>query len=364
MVWGAFGFQGAANTVDNETLYASWELLRSGNNFLVFLAHQANSWRLLPEPVLHGLAYVAHFSPLKPAFINGLHANGGIPWFFPVALALKTPLATLALLTLAATTSVMGGRPRADLANPGTVLAVFCLSYASLAVLGSVNLGLRHLLPIYPAVYILTGAALGRLCTRFAWGRVTTITLVCLLVIETATTAPHYISFFNLAGGGSQNGYRYLVDSSSDWGQDLPLLARWLQSPARRDQSSHLSYFGTADPTAWGIRARPLPSFLAPGMQPVVTDYQPGYYLISATMLQCVYCGAFSGPWNQRLEANYQRLRVGLATAEGLDGTQLSWARFARLARYLRARDPDDFAAPSMLVYELTDIDLEQAGVK
>jgi len=81
-------------------------------------------------------------------------------------------------------------------------------------------------------------------------------------------------------------------------------------------------------------------------------------------MLQCIYCGAFSGAWNQQLEANYQELRVGRATAEGPELVQLSWARFARLVQYLRTREPDEFAAPSLLVYQLGHHDLEQAGVK
>ena len=308
------------------------------------------------------MAYIAHFAPLKPAFINGVHSSGGIGWFFPVALAIKTPLATLALLVLAAAAAIKL-RPPQDNSGPGLVFAAFCLSYASMAVLGSINLGLRHLLPIYPAVFSLAGAAIGQLCARFASSRGPIVVLVSLLAVETAMAAPHYISFFIRAVGGWQNGYRHLVDSSSDWGQDLPQLARWLRSPEPREKPVFLSYFGTADPAAWQIQARPLPSFLHSRARPVTTDFEPGYYIISSTMLQCVYCGAFSGPWNQRLEANYQELMTDRATAKGPELIQLSWARFARLAQYLRTRKPDDFAAPSLLVYRLNHHDLERAGV-
>jgi len=363
LVWGAYGFQWSASMDSHNSLYASWELLRSGDSLIVSLAHQANRWRLLPEPVLHGVAYIAHFAPLKPAFINGVHASGGIGWFFPVALAIKTPLATLALLVLAAAAAIKL-RPPQDDSGPGLVFAAFCLSYASMAVSGSINLGLRHLLPIYPAVFILAGAAIGQPFARFTSSRGPIVVLVSLLAVETAMAAPHYISFFNRAVGGSQNGYRHLVDSSSDWGQDLPQLARWLQLPELHGQAVFLSYFGTADPAAWQIQARPLPSFLSVSSQRVSTEFEPGYYVISATMLQCVYCGEFSGPWDQRLEANYQELRIGGTTAEGAQSVQLSWARFARLALYLRSREPDRFAAPSLLVYKLTQHDLEQAGVK
>ena len=57
------------------------------------------------------------------------------------------------------------------------------------------------------------------------------------------------------------NGWRHLVDSSLDWGQDLPGLAQWLEqnNPGPSRSPVYLAYFGTGDPAHEGIAAHALP---------------------------------------------------------------------------------------------------------
>src|SRR5207248_5064511 len=64
---------------------------------------------------------------------------------------------------------------------------------------------------------------------------------------------PHYLSYFNVFAGGPAEGYRHLVDSNLDWGQDLPSLKRRLDALGSRRPV--LAYFGEAPPGAYGIRA-------------------------------------------------------------------------------------------------------------
>ena len=57
---------------------------------------------------------------------------------------------------------------------------------------------------------------------------------------------PHYLAYFNESVGGPANGYKHLVDSSLDWGQDLPELKAWtnrLPYDETRPANFYLAYF-------------------------------------------------------------------------------------------------------------------------
>jgi hypothetical protein len=77
--------------------------------------------------------------------------------------------------------------------------------------------------------------------------------LLAWQVVSVVGIAPHYLSYFNSLCGGPSQGYRYLVDSSLDWGQDLPSLRRELE--ARGYHKVALCYFGMARPFAYGLRS-------------------------------------------------------------------------------------------------------------
>jgi len=124
-------------------------------------------------------------------------------------------------------------------------------------------------------------------------GRLQRILLVLLCswyVIGTVAIGPHYLAYFNEFVGGPNNGYRYLVDSNLDWGQDLKNLSKYMT--AQDIPEIYLSYFGTADPAYYGIRFQPMPD------TPPSPGAAPAYYAISATSLQNVYSSeGKSGHW-------------------------------------------------------------------
>ena len=196
-------------------------------------------------------------------------------------------------------------------------------------------------------------------------------------------TWPNYLSYFNVLAGGSRNGYRHLVDSSLDWGQDLPGLKKWLQQKGLDGQTRtpvYLSYFGTALPQYYGVQAIPLPSFLEFSPH-AFAPLKGGVYCVSATMLQGVV-GGFScpGPWTGEYESRYRSTadllgRVAAADAgsreelvrqAGFPGPAEFIAayeqfRFGRLCAFLRQREPDDEVGYSILIYRLTDEDVGRA---
>src|SRR5439155_2058734 len=128
----------------------------------------------------------------------------------------------------------------------------------------------------------------------------------------TSFTYPNFLTYLYELAGGPKNSYKHLVDSSSDWGQDLTEMKLWMDAhPARRPL--YLSYFGVASPEYYGIEAKRLPSFIELGKTTEEEEFLEGTYAISATMLQSVYSYA-AGHWSVPYERAYQRLLKNAST--------------------------------------------------
>ncbi len=350
-------------------------------------------YHLLPEAYLAGVEGLAGVSQRRPSFMDGHWKAGGRRWFFPYAFSVKTPPALLFLLAL----GCAGGwaaarrarepvgskaRSRRVLYELTPVLALI-LVYGGAAVVQNVNIGHRHLLPIYPALYVLAGAAALWRPTRSRWAAVLAGVAMAWYVAGSLWVRPHYLAYFNLFAGGPAQGYRRLVDSSLDWGQDLPVLARWLRTHNRDEpRPVYLGYFGTDRPEYRGLACRRLPGF-PDWRDREVFAYQPGYYAISATMAESVY-SVYFGPWNRAYEDEYRAVgrQLGLDEQNTADSDTLAarlqqqpeseWQgryaryeqlRFARLCAWLRAthRAPDATAGYSILVWDLDAVALHQA---
>jgi hypothetical protein len=121
---------------------------------------------------------------------------------------------------------------------------------------------------------------------------------------------PHYLAYINELGGGPSRGWRYLVDSNLDWGQDLKGLKRWTDE--HRVAHLKLSYFGTADPAYYGIPCELLPGYMLPPPRGMVGEVRAGDLVaVSATNLQGVYLNEEWRPLMARLRALAPLDRVG-----------------------------------------------------
>jgi hypothetical protein len=190
---------------------------------------------------------------------------------------------------------------------------------------------------------------------------------------ESWTARPNYLAYFNALAGGTPNGWRHLVDSSLDWGQDLPGLKTWLDAHAGGEKV-FLSYFGTGDPAHEGIRATLLPTLPEVGPPRPWRALGPGMYALSATMLQQAY-SPVRGDWTLAREKEFQDLRalepqmlafqndparraelLRSAPAEKWDAgwRRYDWLRLARFCHCLRVRTPDANIGGSILVYRLS----------
>lgn len=220
-----------------------------------------HSHKLLPEAFLTGAAFVYANSFNRMSFFMGEVSGGGNILYFPVAIAVKTPIATLLLVAASVVAFALQRRTR-DGGNIVESRWLWICLFVPLAILffasvtSPLNIGIRHILHLYPLAYVFAGVVLARAIgssRRLAFG---VVALFIVVAIETLALYPNYLAYFNVAAGGPRGGERILGDSNLDWGQDLPAIARWER--AHPDQTLYLAYFGTAEPSAYGVRAEPI----------------------------------------------------------------------------------------------------------
>ncbi len=231
---------------------------------------------------------------VKPDFLLGEVSTGGWWYYFPVAIAVKTPMPLLILFVagLLALARKRAWRRQAALWLPVATFVAMGLS-------GVLTIGFRHMLPAVPFAMLLAGNAVDWLPDRHLDARhrvsarnpvsIAVAALLLWLAAATLLIHPHQEAYFNPLAGPWQNWSNILVDSNLDWGQDLPALRDVMA--ARGIESVNLAYFGKAVPEVYGVRYRPLPGYLRFMGGREVAAYnpytlEPGWYAISATSLR------------------------------------------------------------------------------
>lgn len=349
----------------------------------------AREKHILPEAYLFGFAHTYKFSRRRAAFLLGDYSVTGWPQFFPIAFVLKTTPPALLLTLVGLSALGWSSRQRAKASTPSwprrgwpyraTPLLVLFFLYWAMAINTHLNIGHRHLLPIYPVVYIFAAAATGWLVLgRRRWlASFLILGAVSLHALDSIATRPFYLGYFTPWSGGTARGWRYLVDSSLDWGQGLPDLTHWLaQKAADGDRAPvFLTYFGADSPQARGLPVTRFGDYVNDtGQRNYPAAVRGGWFVISATHYQRIYLG-IAGPWNRERETLYQDLRRTLASAPPnlaslpdtararwvLDAMDYETLQFGRLCHFLGARPPDDFVGGSMLVFRLSDAEVQHA---
>ncbi|MEE8390335.1 MAG: hypothetical protein V3S14_05995, partial [Anaerolineae bacterium] len=179
-------------------------------------------------------------------------------------------------------------------------LLLYPILYAASSLFSSVNIGYRHLLPTLPFLFIFISRIangewrMANRISRFAFYvlRFTFYVLLVWHLVGTLRIFPNYLAYFNLLAGGPAEGYRYLVDSNLDWGQNMWQLRDWMQE--NNVERVYYAHFSPDRPQVYGIET----DFLPPDPRAVDADKQhpfapfnpaPGVYAIGATVLQGVY---------------------------------------------------------------------------
>lgn len=263
-----------------------------------------------------------HQTSGQRAFFIGQLSDAGWWYYFPVLFVIKTPLPVLILLLVAVVIAwpkkpsfladkILSRAPGDTRSNALFVqkgktrflIVVFPALYFAVSIASKINIGYRHILPVVPFAvmgaaaafhYLLIAPVPGGGTRRSRWYNTPIahwLLLIgcCLLVLWMALSSlgihPYYLAYFNELVGGPDQGYRYVVDSNLDWGQDLRRLRAYLDE--RGIDRIKLSYFGMARPERYGIEYDPLPMPLPSSP----SDFSPlnpgpGVYAISASNLQ------------------------------------------------------------------------------
>jgi hypothetical protein len=232
------------------------------------------------------LTGLAHISLLKPAvqyllgltmvlgrveggnvtYFNGMVTNGSYHWYFPELFVFKTQVAFLVLMVVTAvaglalwwrgrhTGHVLLERLKRSIRQNLDLwtLGLFAAFYFAISVAGNLNLGIRHILPVYLPLFVVVAVGTVRVARRLAvsrWRALSAISLTLLVGwygLSTILAYPSYTSYFNELIGGSANADKYFSDSGVDWGQDLLNLKAYVDQ--HHITQFALDYFGGADP--------------------------------------------------------------------------------------------------------------------
>jgi hypothetical protein len=269
---------------------------------------------LLPEAYLYGLAYFLGGSARRLAYLNGEESMLGWWYYFPEAFLLKTAPAVLLLLVWLAGAGLVRRR---WCSFDAWFLVLPPAGYLAVSMTSHLNIGHRHLAPIYPVIFVALGSLAG--VARGSRVRAAALGLAAAgMAWSFWAASPRYLSYFNLLAGGPAGAPRYLLDSNLDWGQDLRRLALWIERHGIGEV--HLAYFGTADPRAYGIRFRKV--YLVHDFYPQLPAERPPAGSVLAVSVNLLY-GLYHDEDRELAEALYRR----------------GWIDWGPIREWLRLRD-------------------------
>ena len=253
-------------------------------------------------PILR--AWAQYFLGLSMVFQRAIGGNttyflgevsaAGWPQYFPIVYIIKEPLAfhiltaiSLIYLSFLIKESFWKNtfqRIFSWLRNHFTEFAMltFVLLYWIFSITSNLNIGVRHLLPVFPFTFLLVSGLLNLWLKNPPYGikyLVLTI-LICWQLITVIKIYPHFLAYFNEIAGGPDRAYIYTVDSNLDWGQDLKRLKKWINEQGI--EKIYVNYFGGSDSKYYlGEKFEPWWQTRDPKELP-----KGSYLVVSATFLQ------------------------------------------------------------------------------
>lgn len=177
-------------------------------------------------------------------YIMGHYSDKSIPWYFPVAWLLKTPIPII-LLSFSSFFYLLFHWPAKK--EDKWTIALFAtplIVYWAATLKGSLNIGIRHLMPTIPFVLIMIGYFVSKIwnAKKNLWKILISVALV-YMVASTLYNYPNFIAYFNEATPKDIR-YTRLDDSSLDWGQDMLRLKKYFDD--NNLKYVKVDYFGGA----------------------------------------------------------------------------------------------------------------------
>ena len=208
------------------------------------------------------------------SFLLGETSNTGWWYYFPVAIFYKTPIPFFIFLILA----IMFWRKLKTKENfDEFALLLTPIIFLVLSMFSKADLGVRHILPIFPFLAVLASKSIN----IFNFKKITHLIIFGLLILwylySAVASYPNYLAYFNEFAGGSNKGYKILVDSNLDWGQDVFRIKKYLDEHNITDGYILYPWDGDEALRYYGINLKPFPWD---------DKTVKGYVVISATYYQ------------------------------------------------------------------------------
>ena len=266
---------------DTKTLLESY-----GNRYFADPVVWASDKPVLRAAAQYGLGLLISTQPslfVNTTYFLGEVSRTGWHYYFPIVYFIKEPLAWWGLVVIALIyASIKFKLPkrnanlqiRSNAANKESLptthyplptsfiefaMLLWLMIYWGTSINSTLNIGVRHLLPVFPFTILLVSGQMARLANKKqgpseqvgkkkTWSLVS-LSLVAILgwyVYENLHIFPYYLAYFNQSVGGASQGYKYVVDSNLDWGQDLVRFSDWVKE--NNIPKIEFDYFGWADP--------------------------------------------------------------------------------------------------------------------
>ncbi|MFI5240201.1 MAG: ArnT family glycosyltransferase [Candidatus Saccharimonadia bacterium] len=228
--------------------------------------------RALVQYVLGVAMVLGRVAGGNTTYLLGHVTNQSFWWYFPITYLIKTPVALLIMIVIVSVYGVLDyfhhapkrlweNFRRYSKERPMQFAALsFVGLYSLVSMTGNLNLGIRHLLPMFPFIFLTVSIGMVGLLRRYPRSIFPSIGLGLLMLWYLAANLliyPSYIAYFNELIGGPNNAYKYVTDSSIDWGQDLARLHDYVAS----NHISHIAvdYFGGGLPQYYFCSANVVP---------------------------------------------------------------------------------------------------------
>ena len=305
--------------------------------------------RGLGEYVLGFLMVSQRASGGNTAYFLGEVSNQGSRLYFPLLYLLKEPLALHILTLLAIGFGIKKAFGRTGLSPDLRGLSpvrgwihehfvefsalVMIAVYWAASLASPLNIGVRHVLPTFPFIYLLVARGISEWIHHHTFAYPFTFRnlltnlyqifvaraaralfvgiLILWLVASTAFSYPHFLSYYNVLGGGTKNGWKIATDSNYDWGQDLKRLQDWIDKNLPAGRQVAVDYFGGGNPAYYlgdpvGERA----PYGAGKFEPWYSSKGPahGWLAISASFRQSAF-GRPAAGFQKKPEDSYEWLR-------------------------------------------------------
>ena len=259
IIWAIYGFRYAARPTGLSLNPSMNEYLQQLTSpFTRSVMSWVSAHHLLPEGYIYGLADTKISAASLPSYLFGHLTHRASRWYYPAALSIKSTLPFLILLCISVIALISKrwriGREVIVLTVPPAIL--FLIASTS-----DIGIGFRHLMPIFPMLYILIAGCVVHLASRnrklaYAFGL-----LLAWQIAEPMVARPGLVAYANEAWGGPAKTHLYLSDSNTDWGQQLRYVKSYLEDE-HPGKPCYFAYFeqGPVDFRDYGVNCQVLPT--------------------------------------------------------------------------------------------------------